>query len=84
MTLPTGPVGGAHAGYKMYACKNGRVAVAALETHFAKSLCEAAGIPVKDVKTLFSPKTHEGIAPSSPAKHDSNLRGWLLKKIFLS
>ena len=62
MTLPTGPVGGAHAGYKMYACKNGRVAVAALETHFAKSLCEAAGIPVKDVKTLLSPKTHAGIA----------------------
>ena len=36
--------------------------MAALETHFAKSLCEAAGIPVKNVKTLFSPKTHAGIA----------------------
>ena len=62
MTLPTGPVGGAHAGYKMYACKNGRVAVAALETHFAKSLCDAAGIAVSDVKTLFNPKTHQAVA----------------------
>jgi hypothetical protein len=25
-------------------------------------LCEAAGIPVKDVKTLLSSKTHDGIA----------------------
>jgi crotonobetainyl-CoA:carnitine CoA-transferase CaiB-like acyl-CoA transferase len=62
MTLPTGPVGGAHAGYKIYECKNGRVAVAALETHFAKSLCDAAGISASDVKTLFNPKTHEAIA----------------------
>jgi len=62
MTLPQGPVGGAHAGYKLYACKNGRVAIAALEPHFAKSLCDAAGIGVKDVKTLFAKKTHEGIA----------------------
>jgi hypothetical protein len=62
MTLPKGAVGGAHAGYKMYACKNGRVAVAALEPHFAKSLCDAAGIEVKDVKALFAKSTHEGIA----------------------
>jgi crotonobetainyl-CoA:carnitine CoA-transferase CaiB-like acyl-CoA transferase len=62
MTMPKGAVGGAHAGYKMYACKNGRVAVAALEPHFAKSLCDAAGIAVKDMKDLFAKSTHEGIA----------------------
>ena len=62
MTLPNGAVGGAHAGYNMYACKNGRVAVAALEPHFAKALCEAAGIVVKDVKVLFAKPTHETIA----------------------
>jgi alpha-methylacyl-CoA racemase len=62
MTLPKGAVGGAHAGYKMYACKNGRVAVAALEPHFAKSLCDAAGIEVKDVKALFAKKTHDAVA----------------------
>lgn len=62
MTKPKGAVGGAHAGYKMYACKNGRVAVAALEPHFAKSLCDAAGIKVKNLKALFAQSTHESIA----------------------
>ena len=62
MTLPNGPVGGAHAGYKVYACKNGRVAVAALESHFAKSLCDAAGLKSSDAKTMFNPETHQAIA----------------------
>jgi crotonobetainyl-CoA:carnitine CoA-transferase CaiB-like acyl-CoA transferase len=62
MTLPKGAVGGAHAGYKVYACKNGRVAVAALEPHFAKSLCDAAGIQVKDPQSLFAKSTHVAIA----------------------
>lgn len=44
LTLPKGDVGGAHAGYGVYACLDGRVAVAALEPHFAHRLCEAAGI----------------------------------------
>jgi hypothetical protein len=46
LTQPSGAVGGAHAGYKVYACKDGRVAVAALEPHFAAALCAAAGVPV--------------------------------------
>jgi alpha-methylacyl-CoA racemase len=46
LTLPTGAVGGAHAGYSVYACADGRVAVAALEPHFALALCQAAGIAV--------------------------------------
>ena len=62
MTLPKGAVGGAHAGYKIYACKNGRVAVAALESHFAKSLCDAAGVKVSDERTLFTVQTHQSIA----------------------
>jgi alpha-methylacyl-CoA racemase len=44
LTTAKGAVGGAHAGYRVYACKDGRVAVAALEPHFAQSLCEAAGL----------------------------------------
>ena len=44
LTLPRGSVGGAHAGYAMYACIKGRVAVAALEPHFAARLAEVAGI----------------------------------------
>ena len=62
MTTPDGAVGGAHAGYRVYACKNGRVAVAALEPHFAIRLCEAAGIPLAHpVKDLFKPAVHQTI-----------------------
>jgi crotonobetainyl-CoA:carnitine CoA-transferase CaiB-like acyl-CoA transferase len=46
----------------MYACKNGRVAVAALEPHFAASLCEAAGVRlVHPLKDLFKPSTRQAI-----------------------
>ena len=63
MTTPDGAVGGAHAGYRVYACKNGRVAVAALEPHFALSLCKAAGLPLAHpVKDLFKPETQQAIA----------------------
>ena len=44
LTTPGAAVGGGHAGYQIYPCKNGRVAVAALEPHFASRLCAAAGL----------------------------------------
>jgi crotonobetainyl-CoA:carnitine CoA-transferase CaiB-like acyl-CoA transferase len=63
MTTPDGAVGGAHAGYRVYACKNGRVAVAALEPHFALSLCKAAGLMLSHpVKDLFKSETQQAIA----------------------
>ena len=62
LTMPNGDVGGAHAGYKIYPCKNGRVAVAALEPHFAARLCEAAGLPKQAVQHMQKRSTHEGIA----------------------
>lgn len=62
LTQPSGSVGGAHAGYRVYACKDGRVAVAALEPHFAAALCSAAGVAASDVRAMFAPATHEGIA----------------------
>jgi crotonobetainyl-CoA:carnitine CoA-transferase CaiB-like acyl-CoA transferase len=62
LTQPSGSVGGAHAGYRVYACKDGRVAVAALEPHFAAALCAAAGAPASDVRAMFAPATHEVIA----------------------
>jgi alpha-methylacyl-CoA racemase len=62
LTQPTGAVGGAHAGYRVYPCKNGRVAVAALEPHFAAALCAAAGVPVADMRSLFLPVTHAALA----------------------
>lgn len=62
LTRPEGSVGGAHAGYRVYPCKDGRVAVAALEPHFAARLCESAGVEGSDVKTMFRPATHEAVA----------------------
>jgi alpha-methylacyl-CoA racemase len=61
LTQPSGFVGGAHAGYRVYACKDGRVAVAALEPHFAASLCAAAGLPASDVTSLQTPATRDAI-----------------------
>ncbi|MDF2463959.1 MAG: CoA transferase [Ramlibacter sp.] len=62
LTQPSGSVGGAHAGYRIYPCKDGRVAVAALEPHFAAALCAAAGVPTSDVRAMFAPATHQAIA----------------------
>lgn len=62
LTQPTGAVGGAHAGYRVYPCKDGRVAVAALEPHFAAALCAAAGMASTDFRALFKPDTHTAIA----------------------
>ncbi len=62
MTTPGAAVGGGHAGYRVYACKNGRVAVAALEPHFAKSLCQQAGVADAGIKSMFSPATHAAVA----------------------
>ena len=57
-----GSVGGGHAGYRVYPCKDGRVAVAALEPHFAKALCLAAGVAHIGMLSMFAPATHTGIA----------------------
>lgn len=62
LTQASTAVGGGHAGYRVYACKDGRVAVAALEPHFAASLCAAAGIEVASMKAMFAPATHQAIA----------------------
>jgi alpha-methylacyl-CoA racemase len=62
LTRPGGAVGGGHAGYRVYACQDGRVAVAALEPHFAAALCSAAGVPASDMKAMFAPATHTALA----------------------
>ncbi|SFC80635.1 Crotonobetainyl-CoA:carnitine CoA-transferase CaiB [Polaromonas sp. OV174] len=62
LTQPAGSVGGAHAGYRVYPCKNGRVAVAALEPHFAAALCAAAGVGASDARAMFAPATRQAIA----------------------
>lgn len=62
LTQPTGAVGGAHAGYRIYACQDGRVTVAALEPHFAASLCKLAGLEASGRDFMFQRSTHEAIA----------------------
>jgi alpha-methylacyl-CoA racemase len=61
LTQPGAAVGGGHAGYRVYACKDGRVAVAALEPHFAASLCALAGVANEGMKTLLAAPTHQKI-----------------------
>ncbi|GAA6141160.1 CaiB/BaiF CoA-transferase family protein [Hydrogenophaga sp. 5NK40-0174] len=61
MTQPKGVVGGAHAGYQVYACIKGRVAVAALEPHFAQRLCEAAGLRAGAHLKMTSPATRKAL-----------------------
>lgn len=61
ITKPEGSVGGAHAGYRVYACQDGRVAVAALEPHFAQALCRIAGIEPSGLKTMFASSTREAL-----------------------
>jgi crotonobetainyl-CoA:carnitine CoA-transferase CaiB-like acyl-CoA transferase len=61
-TLPGTVLGGAHAGYRVYPCKNGRVAVAALEPHFAKSLCAVTGLTWTGPSTMLATSTHQAIA----------------------
>lgn len=62
LTQTTGAVGGAHAGYRVYPCKDGRVAVAALEPHFAAALCQAAGVTNSDMRSMLAPATQKKIA----------------------
>ena len=61
LTRPDGAVGGAHAGYRVYPCRDGRVAVAALEPHFAAALCKAAGLAAPGAAPMQEPATHRAI-----------------------
>ena len=75
LTLPKGSVGGAHAGYAVYACIKGRVAVAALEPHFAARLVEVAGIkPAKPGQDLM-------VLPSTRSKLTQFFAGLTRKQI---
>jgi hypothetical protein len=62
LTTPGATVGGGHAGYRVYACNDGRVAVAALEPHFAKALATAAGLADARIQSMFTPQAQATIA----------------------
>jgi crotonobetainyl-CoA:carnitine CoA-transferase CaiB-like acyl-CoA transferase len=72
-TLPGTVLGGAHAGYRVYPCKNGRVAMAALESHFAKSLCAVVGLTWSGPSMMLETSTHQAIAQFVAGKTRSAL-----------
>jgi crotonobetainyl-CoA:carnitine CoA-transferase CaiB-like acyl-CoA transferase len=46
----------------VYACLDGRVAMAALEPHFAKALADVAGVADSGIKGMFKAQSHAAIA----------------------
>lgn len=62
LTLPGTQIGGAHAGYRVYPCQDGRVALAALEPHFAKSLCSVMGLAWRGPAMMMEADTHQKVA----------------------
>lgn len=62
LTKPGAPIGGGDAGYQVYKCRDGRVAVAALERHFAQRLCEVAGITAASGGDMSAKATRVAIA----------------------
>lgn len=80
LTTAGAAVGGGHAGYRVYACKDGRVAMAALEPHFAASLAEAAGLADSRVTSMFKPESHAAIAAFLAGKTRKQLDALALAK----
>ena len=62
LTKQGAALGGAHAGYKVYPCKDGRVAMAALEPHFASTLAKEIGLEKFNIMAMFAAETHTAIA----------------------
>ncbi len=62
LTTAKGSVGGSHAGYRVYPCKDGRVAFAALEPHFAQRLMQEAGQSQSDMRSMMRPESHTAVA----------------------
>jgi len=61
-TLPGTLLGGDHAGYQVYPCLDGRVALAALESHFAQTLCSVMGLAWRGLDTMLEADTHLAVA----------------------
>ncbi len=61
LTKPGSELGGGHAGYQVYKCKDGRVVVAALEPHFAARLCALVGLPNASAERMHDAATRQSI-----------------------
>ena len=73
LTTPNAVLGGTHAGYRIYPCKNGRVALAALEPHFAAALCKVMGLAMTNMDTMFKAETHQAVAAFVASKTRAQL-----------
>lgn len=62
LTAPGGLLGGAHALYQVLPCRDGRVALAALEPHFATRLAELIGLPPATPVAWLKPERHQAVA----------------------
>jgi crotonobetainyl-CoA:carnitine CoA-transferase CaiB-like acyl-CoA transferase len=62
ITAPGTLLGGGHAGYRVYPCRDGRVALAALEPHFAQRLCAQLGLAWQGPATVLQASAHAHIA----------------------
>jgi crotonobetainyl-CoA:carnitine CoA-transferase CaiB-like acyl-CoA transferase len=80
LSTTKGSVGGSHAGYRIYPCKDGRVAFAALEPHFAQRLMQAAGQSQSDMRSMFRPESHTVIATFVKDKSRAQLDALSVKK----
>lgn len=60
-TLPGTLLGGGHAGYRVYPCMDGRVALAALEPHFAQSLCRVMGLAWRGLDMMLEDEIHQAV-----------------------
>ncbi|AVS85302.1 CoA transferase [Paracidovorax avenae] len=78
LALPAGDVGGAHAGYRVYGCEDGRVALAALEPHFMARLCGAVGLP-RDADPRDA-STRDAIASFLRHRRREELDRWALQE----
>ncbi len=80
LTKPGSAVGGAHAGYRVYPCKDGRAALAALEPHFAAALGAAVGLPNSHIMAMFAPETHIAVASYLSSKTRAELDALAIEK----
>lgn len=80
LTKPGAAVGGGHAGYRVYPCQDGRVAIAALEPHFAAALGQEVGLKHSHIMAMFAPETHAAVTAFMVGKTRSELNALAIAK----
>lgn len=76
LTTPQGPIGGAHAFYQVMPCKDGRVAIAALEPHFASRLAQLVGQPIVQTSDVLEAPLKKKIQSFMKKHRCAELAAW--------